>query len=236
MSGHGADIIFAGSIPELYESYLPEGVSIVSTDLNQPMLDHAAAVGTKRPVEWRQADAMKLPFTDGAFDAVVCQFGAMFFPDRARAFSEARRVLSAGGVFIFNVWDRIEENEFADTITTALESEFPRDPPRFLARTPHGYFYRADIERDLRSGGFTRPSAVGPWTARSRRISSAWETDPAAEEREGSFARPSRSRPRLSESTSDDPPSLQKAAHVDVQICSRFPEVSPGADRAGPWQ
>jgi SAM-dependent methyltransferase len=147
---------------------LPEGVSIVSTDLNQPMLDHAAAIGAKRPVEWRQADAMKLPFVDGAFDAVVCQFGIMFFPDRAKAFSEARRVLCPGGVFIFNVWDRIEENEFADTITTALESEFPHDPPRFLARTPHGYFDRADIERDLGRGGFTRPPFISTVAARSR--------------------------------------------------------------------
>ena len=57
-------------------------VSIVATDLNQPMLDHAAAIGTTRPVEWRQADAMQLPFPDGTFDAVVCQFGVMFFPDK----------------------------------------------------------------------------------------------------------------------------------------------------------
>src|SRR3954453_16348217 len=70
-------------------SALDESVAIVATDLNQAMLDHASAVGTKRAVEWRQADAMKLPFADGTFDAVVCQFGAMFFPDRAKAFSEA---------------------------------------------------------------------------------------------------------------------------------------------------
>ncbi len=57
---------------------------------------------------------MQLPFPDGAFDAVVCQFGVMFFPDKARALSEAHRVLRPGGVLIFNVWDRIEENEFAD--------------------------------------------------------------------------------------------------------------------------
>jgi SAM-dependent methyltransferase len=92
----------------------------------------------------------------------------MFFPDRAKAFSEARRVLCPGGVFSFNVWDRIEENEFADTITTALESEFPHDPPRFLARTPHGYFDRADIERDLGRGGFTRPPFISTVAARSR--------------------------------------------------------------------
>ena len=127
----------------------------MASDLNQSMLDQAVAAGTTRPVEWRQADAMQLPFQDGAFDAVVCQFGVMFFPDKAKAFAEARRVLRSGGLFMFNVWDRIEENEFAETVTTALASLFPADPPRFLARTPHGYSDRTTIERDLADGGFT---------------------------------------------------------------------------------
>jgi len=144
------------------------GTSIVATDLNQAMLDEAAAMGTDRPVVWQQADAMALPFPDDAFDAVVCQFGAMFFPDKSKAFSEARRVLKPGGSFIFNVWDRISENEFADTITTALEAVFPDAPPRFLARTPHGYHDRSAIERDLAAGGFTKPPRMETVAARSR--------------------------------------------------------------------
>ena len=214
MNGSGADKIFSGSIPTLYEAYLvplifapyaadlatrvvsrsptrvlevaagtgvvtralasslSPHVSIVATDLNQPMLDQAAALGTTRPVAWRQADAMQLPFPDGAFDAVVCQFGVMFFPEKSRAFSEARRVLRRGGVFAFNVWDSIAENEFADTVTMALESLFPGDPPRFLARTPYGYHHRATIERDLAEGGFTSPPAVTTVAARSRAGSS----------------------------------------------------------------
>ena len=98
-----------GVVTRNLASVLPESVSIVATDLNQPMLDLASALGTKRPVEWRQADAMQLPFPDGTFDAVVCQFGVMFFPEKSKAFSEARRVLRSGGVFIFNVWDRIKK-------------------------------------------------------------------------------------------------------------------------------
>ena len=149
-------------------SALGDGVSIVATDLNQAMLDQAAAVGTRRPVEWRQADAMDLPFPDGAFDAVACQFGVMFFPDKPRAFAEVRRVLRPGGVVIFSVWDRIEENEFADVVTTSLEALFPEDPPRFLARTPHGYHEPAAIERDLAAGGFTKPARIATVAARSR--------------------------------------------------------------------
>jgi len=143
-----------GVVTRVLASVLPEHVSIVATDLNQAMLDHASSLGTKRPVEWRQADSMRLPFQDETFDAVVCQFGVMFFPDKAKAFSEARRVLRSGGVFMFSVWDRINENEFADTVTTALESLFPEDPPRFLARIPYGYHDRITIERDLANGGF----------------------------------------------------------------------------------
>ena len=135
MNSPDTDKVFTGSIPRLYEEYLvplifepyaadlvnrvasrpltrvleiaagtgvvtrnlasvlPESVSIVATDLNQPMLDLASEVGTKRPVEWRQA----------------------------------------------------EENEFAHSVSTALESLFPKDPPRFMARTPHGYYDLATI-------------------------------------------------------------------------------------------
>jgi len=149
----------------------PGSVAVVATDLNQPMLDQAAAIGTKRPVEWRQADAMALPFEDDSFDAVVCQFGVMFFPDKAKAFAEARRVLRDGGAYIFNVWDRIEENEFAATVTEALESVFPGDPPRFMARIPHGYWVRSRIEDDLRGGGFATAPEFTLVSARSRAAS-----------------------------------------------------------------
>jgi SAM-dependent methyltransferase len=157
-----------GVVTRALSAALPESVAVVATDLNQPMLDEAAALGTARPVEWRRADAMQLPFQDATFDAVVCQFGVMFFTDKQKAFAEAHRVLKPGGVWLFNVWDRIEENEFADIVTSALESLFPDDPPRFLARTPHGYYDRATIERDLASGGFSARPQVATVAARSR--------------------------------------------------------------------
>ena len=127
----------------------------VVTDLNQPMLDHAAArQGADGRIEWRQADALALPFGDASFDVVCCQFGAMFFPDRVAGYAEARRVLKPGGRFIFSVWDRIEENAFADEVTRAVAAVFPHDPPRFLARTPHGCHDVAAIREDLRRAGF----------------------------------------------------------------------------------
>ncbi len=213
MTISSGDRLFAGSIPELYDTFLvplifepyaddlvsllrarpvsrvleiaagtgvvtralaaglPDAVSIVATDLNQAMLDRAAAVGTSRRVEWRQADAMQLPFPDAAFDAVVCQFGVMFFPDKVKAFSEARRVLAPGGVFVFNAWDRIADNELADVVTTELESVFPADPPRFMARVPHGYHDRQVIARDLASAGFTAAPHITTVAKRSRAAS-----------------------------------------------------------------
>jgi SAM-dependent methyltransferase len=157
-----------GVVTRAMASALPGTVAIVATDLNQPMLDYAASLKIERPVQWRQADAMKLPFDDASFDAVVCQFGAMFFPDKSKAFAEARRVLRPGGTFFFNVWDRIEENEIADTVTQALQTVFPEDPPRFLARTPHGYYERSAIERDLTAGGFSEAPDFSTVAARSR--------------------------------------------------------------------
>jgi len=157
-----------GVVTRALASTLPAGATIVATDLNQPMLDRAQLVGTARPVEWRQADAMGLPFADASFDAVVCQFGVMFFPDKAKAFAEARRVLAPGGVLIFNVWDRIEVNEFADVVTDGLAALFPEDPPRFLARTPYGYCDPELIGRDLLQGGFAVAPEIATVTTRSR--------------------------------------------------------------------
>lgn len=128
---------------------------IVATDLNQPMLDHAAARqrGDSR-IAWRQADALALPFADHGFDVVACQFGVMFLPDKVQGYKEARRVLRPGGHFFFNVWDRIGENEFADVVTQALATLFPQDPPRFMARTPHGYHDVEKICQELTLAGF----------------------------------------------------------------------------------
>lgn len=136
---------------------LPSGANYVVTDLSQPMLDYAASrQGPDSRIQWRQADALALPFEDAAFDLVCCQFGAMFFPDRTLGYREARRVLKPGGRFLFNVWDRIEENVFADDVTNALARIFPDDPPRFLARTPYGYHDTALIRRELEDAGFSR--------------------------------------------------------------------------------
>ena len=138
---------------------LPADASIVATDLNLPMLDHAAAQVSSDRVSWQTADAQALPFPDQSFDAVVCQFGAMFFPDKPQAYREARRVLKPGGHFIFDVWDAIEHNEFANLVTAAVADMFADDPPGFLARTPHGYHDRDRIVVEVQCAGFGNVTA-----------------------------------------------------------------------------
>jgi ubiquinone/menaquinone biosynthesis C-methylase UbiE len=133
---------------------LPPAATIIATDLNEPMLRFAdSRVGAAR-VTWRQADALNLPFADGSFDCVLCQFGVMFFPDKGAGYREAWRVLKPGGRLLFNVWDRIETNEVPHVVTEAVAAMFPNDPPRFLARTPHGYHDMARIKEELRAAGF----------------------------------------------------------------------------------
>jgi len=139
---------------------LPPQAGLIASDLNTAMLDMAATLGSARPVEWRVADAMELPFADASFDLVACQFGAMFFPDKGQAYAEIRRVLRPGGVLLFNVWDHLDSNELAATATAALAQAFPDDPPRFMARTPHGYHDVEQIRADLAAGGFEREADI----------------------------------------------------------------------------
>ncbi len=144
-----------GVLTRAIAAKLPSHARIVATDLNQPMLDYARAQSQQDRIIWRQADALALPFDDRTFDALACQFGAMFFPDKVKGYSEARRVLKPRGHFMFNVWDRISDNEFADVITQTLAALFPRDPPLFMARTPHGYHDIERIREDVTAAGFT---------------------------------------------------------------------------------
>ncbi len=146
----------SGVVPRALASRLGPETRYVVTDLNKPMLDHAASKqGNDNRIEWRQADALDLPFEDSSFDAVICQYGVMFYPDRIKGYAEAYRTLRPGGRYIFNVWDHIGENEFADVVTEAASEVFPGDPPRFLARTPHGYHDVEQIRLDLTKAGFS---------------------------------------------------------------------------------
>jgi ubiquinone/menaquinone biosynthesis C-methylase UbiE len=137
---------------------LGPGVKIHATDLNQPMLSIAASKITGPNVTWQQANALTLPFADEEFDAAACQFGVMFFPDKLKAFGEARRVLKPGGHFIFNVWDRLELNEFSHVAAQAVAGFFPDNLSDFMRRVPFGCFDTDAISAALKEAGFSAVS------------------------------------------------------------------------------
>ena len=152
-----------GILTEQLAQLLPADAAIVATDLNPPML----AVAQKRlqghpsaaRIEWREADATTLPFPDGSFDAVVCQFGVMFFPDKPRAASETHRVLAPGGRWLFNVWGSLDENPIARIAHATITAYFSDDPPQFY-KVPFS-MHDAERTRELVAGaGFSDVSVI----------------------------------------------------------------------------
>ena len=137
----------------LWDRLSPE-LNLVATDLNPAML---AVAQTKfaqgENVVWREVDATALPFPDASFDAAVCQFGVMFFPDKEAAMRETHRVLNPGGLFLFNVWDSLDQNPVARLAHETVASFFEEDPPTFY-QTPFGFYDAAVILRLLQTAGF----------------------------------------------------------------------------------
>lgn len=142
-----------GVVTEALNEALPDA-EIIATDLNPPMLEVAGRRVRSERVRFVQADAQDLPFESGSFDLVLCQFGSMFFPDKVRGHSEARRVLRDGGCYLLAIWDRIERNEISNAAQQALIDCFPEDPPLFMREGPFGYHDPLRIESDLHEAGF----------------------------------------------------------------------------------
>jgi SAM-dependent methyltransferase len=143
-----------GIVTRLLRDALPSAAEMIASDLNPPMLDIARrkfAVGEK--IEFRRADATALPFQDEEFDAVACQFGVMFFPDKARAYREVHRVLVRGGTYHFNVWDSFAFNPFARIAQDTVARFFRADAPVFYT-VPFGYHRIDDIKASLLEAGF----------------------------------------------------------------------------------
>jgi ubiquinone/menaquinone biosynthesis C-methylase UbiE len=149
-----------GILTERLRSRLPPEVRLTVTDLNAPMLEVAkqrlGAGPLATRITWRVADAGSLPFNDGSFDAVVCQFGVMFFPDKGTAAQEAYRVLRPSGQWLFNVWGSWAENPHAQLVHEAIVGFFPGDPPEFY-RVPFSFHDPVALRQLVLDAGFSEP-------------------------------------------------------------------------------
>jgi len=133
---------------------LAKDVHIVATDLNPDMLEQARGKFTgQQNIEFQTGDAQQLPFDNDCFDAVVCQFSMMFFPDQLRAMREAARVLKPGGALLFNVWDSFQHNHLVNTANRCICNCLSDNPPNFFA-TPFGYYNIDRLKGMLYEAGF----------------------------------------------------------------------------------
>jgi ubiquinone/menaquinone biosynthesis C-methylase UbiE len=132
---------------------LPATATLTATDLNEPMLEYARAQVLDPGITWQPADAQALPFPDAAFDAVACQFGLMFVPDKARAFGEVRRTLRSHGQFAFNVWLSLAENPLGRIARATIARYFTGDPPTFY-EVPFSFHDESRIRELLQAAHF----------------------------------------------------------------------------------
>jgi len=143
-----------GIVTRQLRDQLPNESSLTATDLNVPMLDIARSkFRENEAVTFAPADAMSLDFPDASFDAIVCQFGVMFFPDKPASYREAMRVLKPRGIYLFNVWGSLDENPFARIGQSLAEEIFSEDPPQFY-KAPFSYWDPNSVLADLRAAGY----------------------------------------------------------------------------------
>ncbi|MFC8730831.1 class I SAM-dependent methyltransferase [Luteimicrobium sp. NPDC057192] len=148
-----------GVVTRRLAAALPAGCTLVATDLNAGMIDVARGLAPTRPdgappVDWRVADAQDLPFPDGSFDLVLCQFGVMFFPDRVASYAEAARVLRPGGAYLLSAWGPVGANAVAQAVDEAYRRVLPDADPNVITRVAHGYHDADRLRQDLEAGGF----------------------------------------------------------------------------------
>lgn len=146
-----------GVVTRQLRQTLPKGARLVATDLSPAMLEVAKKQLKDMPgIEYQPADAVALPFPDASFDAVVCQYGVMFFPDKEQGYREAARVLKPGGSFIFNVWDSVANNPIVECVSDAAAALTPDNPSSFLRKIPYGYYDTDGIQAELARNGFAK--------------------------------------------------------------------------------
>jgi len=142
-----------GIVTERLRERTDSNFRLVATDVSEAMLAYARNK-VKGKIDWRLADAAALPFKDETFGAVVCALGVMFIPDKAKLFAEIRRVLTEGGMLLFNTWDRLELNPHAQGASDVMQALFPGDPEMDFSKIPYSFNDEAAIRGLLEAARF----------------------------------------------------------------------------------
>lgn len=126
----------SGRLTRHIAEQLPPNGTLTATDLNEDMISVAKTKVPSGKVNWATADMQDIPFKDGSFDLVVCQFGVMLVPDQAKALSGIFRVLKPGGKVLFSTWTDLDYNRvwaIGSAVTKAMvgKSPFEQDPGPF---------------------------------------------------------------------------------------------------------
>jgi len=144
-----------GIVSRALRDALPKSTDILSTDLNEAMLDVARTkFKDGERIDFRSMDAMSIPHADDTYDMILSQFGVMFFPDKVASYREALRVLKPGGTYLLNVWGSWDECPWAPTVHNAVAAFFRGDPPGFY-KVPFHYSDTKQLQRDFAAAGFT---------------------------------------------------------------------------------
>lgn len=133
---------------------LPQA-EITATDINPAVVEYAQQAVTSERISFAVANAQDLSYEDDSFDLVVCCFGAMFFPDKVGANTEARRVLRPGGHYLLITFDDLARNPVPRAAGEAVAALMPDDPPQYMQQGPFSYTDPTSVEGDLVAAGFT---------------------------------------------------------------------------------
>jgi ubiquinone/menaquinone biosynthesis C-methylase UbiE len=131
---------------------------VAGLDLNAGMLEMARSLQdrTGSSIAWHHGSVLAMPFPDAAFDAVLCQLGLQFFPDRPTALQETHRVLAPGGRLALNVYSAIERNPAPRALADALDRHL--DPSASAFKRAEHVLADAETVRTLVGGaGFRDP-------------------------------------------------------------------------------
>ncbi len=153
-----------GTVARLAAMRLGTQGRVVATDIAQPMLDIAKAK-TQPPasasIAYVQSPAAPLAVSTEAFDAILCQQGLQFFPDRAGALREMRRALKPNGRVAIAVWAELERNQIFAAFHRALRATVPSELAELIT-VPFSWASGAALKAAAEEAGFRNVRLLTP--------------------------------------------------------------------------